>query len=333
MARPVNLADGARVVVTGGAGFLGSTLVDLLLERRCRVVVLDDLSTGSLCNLATGNPSLRIHTLKIGDPAKASALDKELALADAVFHLASPIGVMRAHAERYAVTRGILESTAAVADSCLRHRRPLLYASSSEVYGAGRDQPITESDPVVSDLRPRWGYAVAKAAGEHMVAGMFHEFGVPSWIVRPFNMAGPRQRPATGQAIPAFVSAALRGEPIVVHDDGSQRRSFLHVADAAEALILIMECAELQGRPVNLGSTEPIRIGELARLVAAVTGSRAPIVCRPSQAIFGEAFAATADRTPDTHLLQHATGWQPVRTVRQAIIDCAAHLGSERAAV
>jgi len=330
LAGPTNLADGRRVVVTGGAGFLGSTLTALLLERRCRVVVLDDLSTGFLRNLPLDHPSLVVRVVKIGDPAAAAAVDDEIATADAVFHLASPIGVRQAHTERYAVTKGILDSTSMIVDCCLRRQRPLLFASSSEVYGPGQELPISESAPIVTDLRPRWGYAAAKAAGEHLVAAMFHEFGVPTWIVRPFNMAGARQRAATGQVIPSFVAAALQGEPIIVHDDGNQRRSFLHVADAAEAMILVMQSGALLGRPVNLGSTEPVRIKELAQLIAEAVGTPVSIVMRSSEAVFGDGFAATRDRIPDIRLIRSVTGWQPKRTMRQAIADCVVHLGSER---
>jgi UDP-glucose 4-epimerase len=330
LAGPVKLAEGARVVVTGGAGFFGSALVALLLARGCEVVVLDDLSTGVLRNLPRDHPGLAVRIVRIGDPAFSRLIDEEVAAAQAVFHLASPIGVLRAHAERFAVTKSIIDSSSAIAEACMRSRCPLLYTSSSEVYGAGQDQPISESHPVVTDIRPRWGYAAAKAAGEHLVAALFHEFDVPSWIVRPFNIAGARQRVATGQVVPAFVIAALKGEPIMVHDDGDQRRSFLHVADAAAGLIAIMESETLRGKPVNLGNTDSIRIGDLARLVGDVLGVPVSIVKRPSQTVFGEGFAVTRNRIPDTRLLRDATGWEPRRTMREAIADCVAYLESER---
>ena len=140
---------------------------------------------------------------------------------------------------------------------------------------------------------------------------MFHDFDVPTWIVRPFNIAGARQRVATGQVVPAFVIAALKGEPIIVHDDGNQRRSFLHVVDAAQGLISIMESEALRGRPVNLGNTDSIRIGDLARLVGEVLGTPVSIVKRPSQTVFGEGFAVTRDRIPDTRLLRGPPAGSP----------------------
>lgn len=321
---------GARVVVTGGAGFVGSTLVDLLLDRRFEVVVLDDLSGGRLRNLPQDHPRLTIDVLRVGDPLAANAIDRHLAGADAVFHLASPIGVRRAHAERFAVTSSILSSGLAIVSACVRNRCPLLFTSSSEVYGAGYDRPISETDPIITDIRPRWGYAGAKAAIEHLVAGMFLEFGVPSWIVRPFNMIGARQLPTAGQVIPVFARNVIRREPIIVHDDGAQRRSFLHVADAVEGLVEIMQCDALRGMPVNLGSSEPVRITDIARMVIDVAQVSVPIVLRSSKSIFGDNFAETRDRIPDIGLLARMTGWCPARTARQAISECLEHLASEQ---
>ena len=329
-AEMVEFGTGMHVLVTGGAGFLGSALVDLLLARGCSVTVIDDLSNGSLRNLPANNPHLTIRTFRVGDPAFNTELHDEVILADAVFHLASPIGVQLAHNERFAVTSGILDSGCSIVEACRRHRRPLLLTSSSEVYGSGRDRPITESDPVMLDLRPRWGYAASKAAVEHLVAGLFYDFGIPSWIVRPFNMAGPRQRPTTGLVIPVFVDAALRGEPLVVHDDGEQRRAFLHAADAAEGLLLIMQCRSLRGRPVNLGGTDAMRIGSLAKMVVEATKTDAPIVMKPSNAIYGEKFAVIYDRVPDISLLTTMTGWRPLRSTKQTIIDCIEHLRTDQ---
>lgn len=333
MPAAVSFREGTRVVVTGGAGFVGSTLVDLLLARGCQVVVLDDLSGGSLQNLPKEHPRLTVSVVRIGDQSSTTSIESYVAGADAVFHLASPIGVHRAHAERFVVAKNILDSGMAIVDLCLRNRRPLLFTSSSEVYGSGRDRPITEDDPIVADIRPRWGYAIAKAALEHLVAGLFLECGVPAWIVRPFNMAGARQQPMAGQVIPVFAHAAIRGEPIVVHDDGRQRRAFLHVSDAVEGLVDIMQCDALMGRPVNLGGTETIRIGELAQLVADMANVAVRIVERPSKTIFGETFVATRDRFPDISLLTATTGWRPTRTMRQAVAECIEHLAGDQVLV
>ncbi len=328
----MDLGGGARILVTGGAGFLGSALADALLALGCRVVVLDDLSNGLADNLPIGGDDrVILRVAKVGDPAAAELVEKEVARADGVFHLASPIGVLRAHAERLAVTRSILAAGLAVVDACRRHRKPLLYTSSSEVYGPGQLARIGEDSPVLFDLRPRWGYAASKAAVEHLVAGMHADESVPAWIVRPFNMSGARQRPTTGQVIPLFVDAALRGEALVIHDDGEQQRAFLHVEDAVAGLLSIARCADLRGRPVNLGGEEPVRIIDLAVMVQKAMGRPVAMVNRPSAAVFGEGFAVTRDRIPDTGLLRQATGWRPHRPVQHIVDDCVQHLRAQQA--
>lgn len=329
----MSLGEGSRILVTGGAGFLGSTLVDALLARGCRIIVIDDLSNGVADNLCLRDSDgrLALRVAKVGDDAAADLVDAEVARADAVFHLASPIGVLRAHSERLDVTRTIIASGMAVVDACRRHRKPLLYTSSSEVYGPGQTAPIGEDSPVLFDLRPRWGYASSKATVEHLVAGLFHDEGVPAWIVRPFNMSGARQRPTTGQVLPLFADAALRGEPLVLHDDGQQQRAFLHVQDAVAGLIAIASCPALRGLPVNLGGDEPVRIADLALMVQRAVGFPIGMVNRPSSLVFGEGFAVTRDRIPDTRRLRGATGWRPRHTVQETVDDCVMHLRMLRA--
>ena len=267
----------------------------------------------------------------MGDRAVAELVEEEVAKADGVFHLASPIGVLRAHSERLAVTRSILAAGLAIVDACRRHRKPLLYTSSSEVYGPGQLAPIDEDSPVLFDLRPRWGYAASKAAVEHLVAGLHTDEGIPAWIVRPFNMSGARQRPTGGQVIPLFADAALRGEALVIHDDGEQQRAFLHVDDAVAGLLSVVRCADLRGRAVNLGGDEPVRIVDLAMMVQKAMGAPIAIVNRPSAAVFGAGFAVTRDRIPDTGLLRRTTGWRPHRTVQNTVDDCVEHLRALRA--
>lgn len=317
--------------MTGGAGFVGSWLVEALLARGCHVTVIDDFSSGDERNLPRSESRLSVLTARIGAPSSRAIVQDTIEGAALVFHLASPIGVARAHNSRYEVTKDILDAGSMVADVCRSLRCPLVYTSSSEVYGSGRAGLISEGDPVMSDLRPRWGYAVAKAAIEHMVAGLFFEFGIDAWVVRPFNMTGARQRPETGLVVPVFVDAALRGEPVVVHGDGSQTRAFLHVADAVDALLLIAACPELRGRPVNLGGVHPWHIGDLARFVVEATGARSSFIHRPHEDLYGNSFAAAHDRLPDTSLLTTMTGWKPKRSMQQAVLDCATHLEGKAA--
>jgi len=326
MGSVVTFDSKTRVVVTGGAGFVGSALTDLLLGRGSEVIVLDDLSNGLKTNLPLASANLTFHAITVGDPANTRLLDEVTESANVVVHLASPIGVQRAHEERFAVVRSILASGMAVIDACRRFRRPMLFMSSSEVYGPGYPRPITENDPVMSDIRPRWGYAVAKSAIEHLAAGLFLESGIPSWIVRPFNMAGPRQRPSTGLVVASFADAAWAHRPLIIHGDGSQRRAFLHVADAAEGLISIMQCDALQGRPVNLGGEWPIRIDALAELVKKEAQASVPLVYKTPEVLFGKEFATAGDRLSDSSLIKSLTGWKQTRSTEQIVADCVAFL-------
>jgi UDP-glucose 4-epimerase len=310
------------VVVTGGAGFIGSTLVDRLLGRDCRVVVLDDLSNGTVVNLPLTHPGLTLHRVTVGDPGCAAVVDAAVAAATMVVHLASPIGVGLAHAERFSVVQNILQSGMAVIEACRKHRRPMLLTSSSEVYGPGAAHPLAEDEPLRLSISPRWGYAAGKLALEHLAAGLFQEHGVPTWLVRPFNVAGPRQRPETGLVVASFVEAALQGRPLVIHGDGRQTRAFLHVDDVVDALIRIVQCPQLVGRPVNLGGEQALSINEMAALVLQVSGAAVPIVHQPNAQVFGEGFVPALTRIPDLGLLVSCTGWHPTRTATQAIRDC-----------
>lgn len=318
--------NSAKVVVTGGAGFLGSALVESLVGIGCRVIVIDDFSGGDRGNLPQNDTRLEVMTAKVGEAAARAMILEAIEGATFVFHLASPIGVGRAHGDRFGVTRNIVDAGSMIADACRLFRCPLLYTSSSEVYGAGRAGRISEDEPLVTDIRPRWCYAVAKAAIEHLVAGLFFQFDVPVWIVRPFNMTGARQRPETGLVVPTFARAALRGQPLVVHGDGSQMRAFLHVADAVDALLLIAGCPALQGRPVNLGGSQPWRIGDLAQFICDAAETGASVLYKRPEDVYGNDFAPAHDRLPDTSLLAATTGWRPTRSMHQAVLDCMNHL-------
>lgn len=312
------------VVVTGGAGFIGSALVRRLLEIGCAVVVIDDLSGGTEANLPR-HPRLSLHRMRVC-PAHAAEVEAIIGTADLVYHLASPIGVALAHNARFSVVESILDSGTTVIKACRAHRCPLVLTSSSEVYGHGLPRPIRESDPVSLDISARWGYAAAKAALEHLAAGLYHEHGVPTWLVRPFNIAGPRQRPETGLVVASFVAAAAAGQPLEIHGDGLQKRSFLHVEDGAHALISIAFTEALTGLPVNVGSEQPITIIELAEVVRRVLNLDVPLRHRPLESMLGGQFTHAQSRIPDVTRLKTTTGWQPRRSLDEAVRDCFANL-------
>jgi UDP-glucose 4-epimerase len=288
------------------------------------VTVLDDLGSGCLANLPRAHPGLVFHRVTVGDPSAREVVEASVAAADLVIHLASPIGVGLAHSRRFFVVRNILAAGIAIVDACRRFRRPLVMCSSSEVYGPGSSRPIDESQPLILDISARWGYASAKLALEHLAAGLHIEDQIPTWIIRPFNVAGPRQRPATGLVVAAFVDAVRRGQSLSVHGDGSQKRAFLHVADAAEAILRISSCPALAGQPVNIGGVEAYSIVELAQLVIDVTGIPVPIVFRPVDSVYGSNFSSAGTRIPDIGLLHASTGWLPTRSTADAVRDCLA---------
>jgi UDP-glucose 4-epimerase len=313
-----------RVLVIGGAGLIGSHLTDGLLASETRVTVVDNLSSGRLANLDLAHAALRFANIDVGERGQGnpgSPLDVMVQAADFIYHLASPIGVARAHRNAFDTTKRILEDGLNVVAACLRHRKPVLYTSSSEIYGAGGDHALGEDEMAGFGLQPRWGYGAAKMAMEHLVAGLWREHGVPAWTVRFFNVVGPRQNAESGLVVSAFCKAALDGDALIVHGDGGDRRTFLHVLDAVSALLAIPGSPQLRGRSVNVGGLENISIKELAEMVVRLSGS-GRIVFKPYADVYGAAFAPVRDRRPKLDLLVSATGWRPRHTLEEAIIGC-----------
>lgn len=317
---------GRTVLISGGAGFIGSHLAEALLARDINVIVLDDLSSGRLANLPADHPRLQFAQARIGTAAGNAILTEVLAKADLLYHLASPIGVRQAHTERYSMIQEMLAAGLAVSEACQRLRKPLVAISSSEIYGPGEDRPLRESDPCGFDLASRWGYATAKFALEQLVAGLVQEHSLPGWIVRPFNIGGARQRPETGLCIAAFADQIRQGRPLIIHGDGLQKRAFLHVLDAVDALIRIPQSAALIGQPVNMGSEQAISIRDLAERMVAVLGHKQGCEFTPYEAVFGSDFAAAGSRVPDIGRLQTATGWRVQRSLDDILRDCFHHL-------
>lgn len=313
-----------KILVVGGAGLVGSHLTELLLEDGATVTVIDNLCSGRRDNLDLAHPRLSFHEFEVGSPELSDAdspLDCAVAQADLVYHLASPIGVARAHHRGFDTTERILREGLQMVGACLRHRRPLLYTSSSEIYGVGGTHPLGEDEISGFGLQPRWGYGAAKMAVEHLVAGLWREHGIPTWIARFFNVVGPRQNPESGLVVSAFCQAALTGRDLIVHGDGSDRRTFLHVEDAARALVAIPLSEALRGQAVNVGGVENISIRELAELVISLCGA-GQIRHLPYETAFGPGFVPVQDRRPKLDRLLSATGWRPQRTLEEAIRGC-----------
>ena len=306
----------SRCLVTGGAGFIGSHLVDHLLAGGHRVTVLDDLSASRRDNLPLHHPGLRVIEGHVGDAPHL--LDQLVREADLVCHLAGPTGVRRAQQQPFATADGLLRSGLEVTRACADWRRPLLFLSSSEVYGAGLVH-ASETDDLRLGTQPRFSHAAAKLAVEHLVLGLHRSFGVPSWVVRPFNVVGPRQSPTSGHVVPSFLQAALRGTDLVVHGDGTQRRTFLHVADFVSGLDAVLGAPALVGRPVNVGGQESCSVADLGELVLRTVGSSARLRRVGHEEVFGPGIVDPRDRRGSVELLATATGWAPARTLEDAV--------------
>ena len=315
-----------RYLITGGAGFVGSHLSARLLDEGHAVTVIDDLSTGAWRNIAPleGRSGFRAV---IADMNSADLLDAEVPQADFVFHLASAVGVRLVVERPVETIRRIVEPTERLTDICSKYRKPVLLTSTSEVYGISDRIPFREEDPVVigATVKPRWAYASAKMLDEFYLLAHHKETALPVFIVRLFNTVGARQTGKYGMVLPRFVSAALAGEPLVVHGDGTQKRCFCSVLDVVEGLIRVSRAPEAAGKVMNLGSDDEIAIGDLARRVLELTGSNSPVALKSYEEVFGPDFEDMHRRVPSLERARRLIGWKPVYTIddiiRQVIDD------------
>jgi UDP-glucose 4-epimerase len=309
-------------LITGGCGFIGSHLAEALLAHGHRVTVIDDLSTGAVANIA----GFRHHaqfSYHIDTVLNRSLMAELVDAADEIYHLAAAVGV-RLIVERPVETIEInIRGTEIVLHCAAKKGKRVLIASSSEVYGKGARVPFAEDDDCVlgPSIRPRWSYACSKLIDEFLALAFHRERGLPTVVARLFNTVGPRQTGAYGMVIPRMVDAALGGEPVVVHGDGQQTRTFCHVHDVVAALIALMAHAGAAGKVFNVGGEEEITIVDLAKMVIEVTGSKSAISLVPYAEIFGEDFEDLRRRVPDTSRLRALIDWRPTRSLRQIIED------------
>ncbi len=319
-----------ELLVTGGAGFLGSHLVEHLLLQGRSVHVLDDLSSGSLDNLATarhavldrGRSQLRITVASAADPAAAAAACER---ASAVFHLAGMVGVQRLCSEPLEVMRRNLHSTEVMLQAAAAARRPILIASSSEVYGDG-PVPFRESDPVRPGATetPRGGYACAKAMGEWLALAHRQQSGVEVVVARLFNAVGPRQSGAYGMVLPRFLLQAFAGEPITVFGDGTQTRCFGAATEIVAAMAQLLAEPAARGQVVNVGSDREIAVRRLAEIVRDACGGTARIRHVPHASVFPRGFVDPPRRVPCLLRLRQLLGWTPARPVEAIVGDLVA---------
>jgi nucleoside-diphosphate-sugar epimerase len=314
-----------RYLITGGAGFIGSHLADVLIARGDSVVILDDLSTGSLENVVDAMASGRAEFVE-GSVCDVELVDECLERTDACFHLASAVGVKLIVENSVESLSRSVRGAQVVTEGAHRQGRRLLFASTSEIYGKNGSDALGEhSDRVLGPPSvARWSYSIGKAFGEAISLGYHREREGDTVVARLFNTVGPRQTGLYGMVLPRFVCQALGGEDLTVYGDGSQSRCFAHVHDSTRALVMLMDEEGARGAAFNVGRSTEITILELAETVIERTGSGSGIRLVPYDEAYGEGFEELGRRRPDTSALEQMTGWRPRRAVEDAIDDVAA---------
>ncbi len=316
-----------KYLITGGAGFIGSHTADALVARGDSVVILDNLSTGNHHNIEhlIGNELVTFYSGSILDSA---LVDRLVADVDHVVHLAAAVGVFTIVDKPLDSLRTNLHGTENVLDAAQKHDKPVLIASSSEVYGKNAGGPLNEeSDRIVgSPLKSRWSYSEAKAIDESLGYFYYSELGVPVRIVRFFNTVGPRQVGSYGMVVPRFVSAALAGEPLEIYGTGEQSRCFCHVADAVAGMLSVIDSDQSVGSVYNIGNDREISIAALASLVISRLESKSAVVKKSYDDAYGAGFEDMQRRVPDISKIKSVTGWAPSRSLESIVDDIAGDL-------
>ncbi len=311
-----------KVLITGGAGFVGSHLAERLLEKGYEITILDDLSTGNYDNVAhlegRDGVSLLIDTV-----FNELLIEDLIRSHDVVFHLASAVGVKLIIDEPVKTIQTIVGGPEIVLRYCSRYRKRVLITSTSEVYGKGTAIPFREDDDVVTGAtsKHRWAYACSKALDEFLALAHWRETRLPVAVVRMFNTVGPRQTGKYGMVVPRFVQAAMKNEPLTIHGDGQQSRCFGHVADVAEALVTITETPECFGRVINVGNDQEISIADLAKRVLSVVGGQSELRYIPYDQVYGDGFEDMQRRVPCIDRLKKLTGHRMERDLDTIIED------------
>jgi UDP-glucose 4-epimerase len=314
-------------LITGGAGFIGSHLAELLTRGGRHVTVVDNLSTGRRSNLDAVNPAL-LHFIEADVEHALPALDPNEFRE--IYHLAAAVGVRLVIEQPVRTIRTNIFDTLAVLEFAARGRIPTLLASTSEVYGKSARMPFSEDDDVVygPTIFSRWSYACSKAIDEYLGLAFSKQRDVPVVIARFFNTIGPRQVGRYGMVVPRFVEAALAGRALEVHGDGRQSRCFCDVRDVVTALPALLGTRASHGRVFNVGHDRPIEIAALAQLVVATLHAKSPIEFVPYGEAFGEGFDDLRHRQPDLARLRSAIGFEPIISLEETIRDIAAEMGA-----
>jgi UDP-glucose 4-epimerase len=313
-----------RFLVTGGAGFIGSHLCDLLIDNGHSVHVLDDLSTGQIENIAplAHHPSFDCTIASVAERGVVAGL---IGGVDVVIHLAAAVGVRLVVETPVRAIETNVRCTEVVLAQADIQKKPVMIASTSEVYGKSESLPFREDGDLQmgATSKARWAYACSKAIDEFLAMAYWRERKLPITIVRLFNTVGPRQTGNYGMVVPRLVGQALAGEPLTVYGDGRQTRCFCHVADVVRALHALLDEQSAWGNVFNVGSTDEVSIIDLARRIVALTGSGSRVSLTPYDEAYGPGFEDMYRRVPDITKVGELIGWSPSRSLEDIITDVA----------
>lgn len=314
-----------RILITGGAGFIGSHLAERLVTDGHTVTALDDLSTGRIENLAALDGHSRFGFV-MGSILDAGLLEELASDADCIVHLAAAVGVKLIMDEPSRSILTNVNGTENVLRAALKRNTPTFIASTSEVYGKSRKFPFSEDDDLTigATKNLRWSYACAKTLDEFLTLSYVREAQLPAVVLRFFNTTGPRQTGRYGMVLPTFVQAALEGQPLRVHGSGAQTRCFGHVADVVEAMVRLIATPAARGQVFNVGNDQEVSILGLAEQVIMATGSSSPIELVPYSRVYPEGFEDMERRLPDVSKLERAIGFRPRRPLSEIIADVVA---------
>ena len=314
-----------KILITGGAGFVGSHLADKLIGQGHDITVIDDLSTGRYSNVEHLEGHERFRLI-IDTVLNAPLMEELIRESDRVFHMASAVGVRLIMEQPVKTIETIFHGTDVVLKFCSRYRKRVLIPSTSEVYGKGASIPFREEDDLLTGAtdKHRWAYACAKTLDEFLALAHWKETRLPVVVVRLFNTVGPRQTGQYGMVVPRFVHAAMRNEPITVFGDGTQQRCFGHVLDVVEGLSKLLETPECFGQVINLGNDEEVSILGLAERAIEIAGSKSEIRYIPYEEAYGDGFEDMRRRVPGLEKARKLIGYQPTRSLTDIINDVAA---------
>jgi len=311
-----------RVLITGGAGFIGSHLADHYVNAGHRVTLLDNFSTGSTTNIA--HLDGKVTTLD-GDIRNVELVDQLTKDSDLILHMAAALGVNTILESPLESMSTNITGSEVVLHAAAKHNKRIIIASTSEIYGKNTKQPLNETDDRVvgAPQKIRWTYSDAKAIEEAMAFALHQENNLPVTTVRLFNTVGPRQTGSYGMVVPRFVQAALKNEPLTIYGDGTQSRVFCHIHDAVQAIVAIAATNATIGDVFNVGGTGEVTIKQLAEQAIKITGSKSPITYTPYTDAYLAGFEDIQRRVPDISKVKNAIGWAPTKDLNQIISDIA----------